>query len=56
MDTKIILVRGMWVNLVLPIVLNFSLRLGQECQPFRWDAPTSALFDPENILIMSNGR
>ncbi|KAF8161177.1 hypothetical protein B0H34DRAFT_781781 [Crassisporium funariophilum] len=34
----------------------FSQRLGQECQPFRWDAPDHALFDPEKILIVSNGR
>lgn len=38
------------------IVLAFSFRLGQECQPFSWDAPASALFDPEDVLIVSNGR
>ncbi|PPQ97377.1 hypothetical protein CVT26_006611 [Gymnopilus dilepis] len=34
----------------------FSQRLGQECQPFSWDAPDVGLFDPKDILIISNGR
>ncbi|KAF9049822.1 hypothetical protein BJ165DRAFT_1454055 [Panaeolus papilionaceus] len=34
----------------------FSQRLGQECQPFSWDAPVEGLFEPDNILIVSNGR
>ncbi|KAG2015627.1 hypothetical protein CC2G_008882 [Coprinopsis cinerea AmutBmut pab1-1] len=34
----------------------FSQRLGQECQPFRWEAPPEGLFEPENIVIISNGR
>ncbi|KAF5321011.1 hypothetical protein D9619_001895 [Psilocybe cf. subviscida] len=35
---------------------SFSQRLGQECQPFRWAAPKRALFSPENVVIVSNGR
>ncbi|KAH9485462.1 Peptidase S41 family protein ustP [Psilocybe cubensis] len=35
---------------------SFSQRLGQECQPFEWAAPDYALFDPQNILIVSNGK
>ncbi|KIM40180.1 hypothetical protein M413DRAFT_446340 [Hebeloma cylindrosporum] len=31
-------------------------RLGQECQPFKWDPPEDGLFEPRNILIVSNGR
>ncbi|KAG6813617.1 hypothetical protein H0H92_009234 [Tricholoma furcatifolium] len=34
----------------------FSQRLGQECQPFRWDAPEEGLFAPQNVVIVSNGR
>ncbi|KAF9526145.1 hypothetical protein CPB83DRAFT_858425 [Crepidotus variabilis] len=34
----------------------FSERLGQECQPFKWDAPKDRLFEPQDILIVSNGR
>lgn len=34
----------------------FSQRMGQECQPFDMDPPTEALFEPENVIIMSNGR
>ncbi|KAF8897024.1 hypothetical protein CPB84DRAFT_1681804 [Gymnopilus junonius] len=34
----------------------FSQRLGQECQPFGWDAPDIGLFKPEDVLIVSNGR
>ncbi|KAG6886018.1 hypothetical protein C0993_006134 [Termitomyces sp. T159_Od127] len=34
----------------------FSPRLGQECQPFSWDPPDKALFDPESVVIVSNGR
>ena len=33
-----------------------SPRLGQECQPFKWEPPAKGLFTPENILIVSNGR
>jgi len=49
-----------WLKPV-PLTINghedyFSQRLGQECQPFRWDAPTTPLFDPADILIVSNGR
>ena len=31
-------------------------RLGQECQPFEWDPPVAGLFEPKNIVIISNGR
>ncbi|CAA7259117.1 unnamed protein product [Cyclocybe aegerita] len=34
----------------------FSQRLGQECQPFRWDPPDRPLFKPKDVLIVSNGR
>ncbi|KAL1745699.1 hypothetical protein HDZ31DRAFT_35878 [Schizophyllum fasciatum] len=34
----------------------FSQRMGQECQPFGMDPPSEALFLPENVIIMSNGR
>ncbi|KAL1695448.1 hypothetical protein GGG16DRAFT_45350 [Schizophyllum commune] len=34
----------------------FSQRMGQECQPFDMDPPSEALFDPKNVIIMSNGR
>ncbi|KAF8633353.1 hypothetical protein AX17_004525 [Amanita inopinata Kibby_2008] len=34
----------------------FSQRLGQECQPFQWQPPDVALFDPKDIVIISNGR
>ncbi|KAF8806425.1 hypothetical protein BYT27DRAFT_7233838 [Phlegmacium glaucopus] len=49
-----------WLEPV-PLTINghkdyFSQKLGQECQPFSWDAPTSGLFDPADILIVSNGR
>ncbi|KAI0754235.1 hypothetical protein C8Q80DRAFT_1265903 [Daedaleopsis nitida] len=34
----------------------FSQRLGQECQPFDYDPPAEALFDPKNVAIVGNGR
>ncbi|KAF5370878.1 hypothetical protein D9758_002013 [Tetrapyrgos nigripes] len=34
----------------------FSQRLGQECQPFEVDPPDEGLFEPENVVIISNGR
>ncbi|KAL0578755.1 hypothetical protein V5O48_003253 [Marasmius crinis-equi] len=34
----------------------FSQRLGQECQPFAMDPPEKALFEPQNVVIVSNGR
>ncbi|KAJ6499204.1 hypothetical protein C8R45DRAFT_1061350 [Mycena sanguinolenta] len=34
----------------------FSPRLGAECQPFEMIPPEVGLFDPENIVIISNGR
>lgn len=50
-----------WLKPVKKVIINgredaFSERLGQECQPFRWDAPEEHLFKPENVLIVSNGR
>ncbi|KAF4621280.1 hypothetical protein D9613_000757 [Agrocybe pediades] len=41
----------------LIVTQYFALRrLGQECQPFSWEAPDYALFEPEDVLIISNGR
>uniref|UniRef100_A0A0W0FH16 Uncharacterized protein n=1 Tax=Moniliophthora roreri TaxID=221103 RepID=A0A0W0FH16_MONRR len=34
----------------------FSQRLGQECQPFQIPPPDSTLFDPKDVIIISNGR
>ncbi|KAL0068883.1 hypothetical protein AAF712_004214 [Marasmius tenuissimus] len=34
----------------------FSQRLGQECQPFLMDPPEEALFEPRDVVIVSNGR
>ncbi len=34
----------------------FVFRLGQECQPFDWEPPVAGLFEPKNIVIISNGR
>ncbi|KAK1224601.1 hypothetical protein PQX77_012496 [Marasmius sp. AFHP31] len=34
----------------------FSQRLGQECQPFLMDPPEKALFEPQDVVIISNGR
>ncbi|RDX51766.1 hypothetical protein OH76DRAFT_1346545 [Lentinus brumalis] len=34
----------------------FSQRLGQECQPFEFDPPAEALFDPKNVVVLGNGR
>ena len=34
----------------------FSQRLGQECQPFDYEAPAEALFDPKKVAIVGNGR
>ncbi|KAH6913966.1 hypothetical protein BKA70DRAFT_1260005 [Coprinopsis sp. MPI-PUGE-AT-0042] len=49
-----------WLN-PRKVVVNgkddmFSARLGQECQPFGWEAPEEALFKPEDVVIVSNGR
>ncbi|KAJ2913132.1 hypothetical protein MD484_g7281, partial [Candolleomyces efflorescens] len=51
---------GSWLQ-PRPLVINgradaFSQRLGQECYPFKWQAPKRGLFQPEKIVIMSNGR
>lgn len=50
-----------WLQPPVTTVINghqdaFSQRLGQECQPFDIDPPTEALFDPKNVVIVSNGR
>ncbi|KAF9566684.1 hypothetical protein CPC08DRAFT_681942 [Agrocybe pediades] len=50
-----------WMKPTIDTVINgkhdsFSQRLGQECQPFSWEAPDYALFEPEDVLIISNGR
>lgn len=34
----------------------FSARLGQECQPFQWEAPDYGLFKAGEVVIVSNGR
>lgn len=34
----------------------FSQRLGQECQPFGMTPPDEGLFEPANVVIVSNGR
>jgi len=34
----------------------FGQKLGQECQPFSFDPPTEALFDPKKVVIVGNGR
>ena len=31
-------------------------RLGDECQPFDQTPPSEPLFDPKNVVIVSNGR
>ncbi|KAG5644995.1 hypothetical protein DXG03_007272 [Asterophora parasitica] len=33
-----------------------NIRLGQECQPFSWTPPEEALFKPQDVVIVSNGR
>ncbi|TFK20772.1 hypothetical protein FA15DRAFT_673173 [Coprinopsis marcescibilis] len=50
-----------WLDPHNKVVVNgredaFSQRLGQECQPFRWEAPAKGLFEPHNVVIVSNGR
>jgi len=45
---------GIWYFRVMNA--NTMHRLGQECQPFRWDPPDVGLFKPEDVLIVSNGR
>ncbi|KAI0355821.1 hypothetical protein OH77DRAFT_1424077 [Trametes cingulata] len=34
----------------------FSIRLGNECQPFDSEPPAEALFDPKKVVIVGNGR
>ncbi|KAF7315578.1 hypothetical protein MIND_00073200 [Mycena indigotica] len=34
----------------------FSPQLGAECQPFEMTPPDHALFEPEDVVIISNGR
>ncbi|KAJ2928526.1 hypothetical protein H1R20_g8538, partial [Candolleomyces eurysporus] len=52
-----------WLQPVVNKTVNrrpdaFSPRLGQECQPdgFPYAPPTEALFDPKQVVIVSNGR
>ncbi|RXW18907.1 hypothetical protein EST38_g6941, partial [Candolleomyces aberdarensis] len=53
-----------WLQPVVNKTINrrpdaFSPRLGQECQSdngFPYDTPTEALFDPKQVVIVSNGR
>ncbi|KAI0714792.1 hypothetical protein C8Q76DRAFT_728141 [Earliella scabrosa] len=50
-----------WLDPSVDKVINgrkdsFSQRLGQECQPFNFDAPAEALFDPKKVVIIGNGR
>ncbi|KAJ2919861.1 hypothetical protein MD484_g543, partial [Candolleomyces efflorescens] len=52
-----------WLQPVVNVTINgrpdaFSPRLGQECQPegFPYAPPTQALFDPRQVVIVSNGR
>ncbi|KAF8649153.1 hypothetical protein AX16_005951 [Volvariella volvacea WC 439] len=52
-----------WLQPPVELVINgrhdaFSQRLGQECQPegFPTPPPEEGLFDPKNVVIVSNGR
>ncbi|CAK5281740.1 unnamed protein product [Mycena citricolor] len=50
-----------WLRPTVNLTINgredtFSPRLGNECQPFEMAPPEEALFDPTNVVIMSNGR
>lgn len=46
----------MRIHLAANATLAHSRRLGDECQPFEYDPPMEALFDPEKVAIVSNGR
>ncbi|TFY69582.1 hypothetical protein EVG20_g3099 [Dentipellis fragilis] len=50
-----------WLQQPVRTVINghpdaFSLRIGNECQPFDIAPPQEALFDPSKVAIVSNGR
>ncbi|KAJ7446155.1 hypothetical protein B0H11DRAFT_1746039 [Mycena galericulata] len=50
-----------WLQPTVNLTINghkdaFSPRLGSECQPFEISPPEAGIFDPENIVILSNGR
>ena len=50
-----------WLKDPIKKVINdredfFSQKLGQECQPFSFDPPAEALFHPEKVAIVGNGR
>ncbi|KAJ7217955.1 hypothetical protein GGX14DRAFT_439051 [Mycena pura] len=50
-----------WLRPTVNVTINghedaFSPRMGAECQPFEMTPPVEGLFDPENIVIVSNGR
>ncbi|KAJ7072240.1 hypothetical protein C8F01DRAFT_1044732 [Mycena amicta] len=50
-----------WLRPTVNITINghkdaFSPRLGPECQPFEIDPPHQGLFEPKNVVIISNGR
>ncbi|KAJ7924911.1 hypothetical protein B0H13DRAFT_1976670 [Mycena leptocephala] len=54
-------VESHWLRPTVNLTINghkdaFSPRLGQECQPFEIAPPDDGLFNPENIVIISNGR
>ncbi|KLO14415.1 hypothetical protein SCHPADRAFT_872766 [Schizopora paradoxa] len=50
-----------WLQNPVRTVINgrqdaFSLRIGQECQPFSQTPPDEPLFDTKKVVIVSNGR
>ncbi|KAJ7783279.1 hypothetical protein B0H16DRAFT_1710074 [Mycena metata] len=50
-----------WLRPTVNLTINghqdaFSPRMGAECQPFEMDPPEAGLFDPKDIVIISNGR
>ncbi|KAK7057101.1 hypothetical protein R3P38DRAFT_2839312 [Favolaschia claudopus] len=54
-------VQSHWLRPTVNLTINghedaFSPRLGAECQPFEMTPPEEGLFEPENIVIISNGR
>ncbi|KAF7361810.1 hypothetical protein MVEN_00525200 [Mycena venus] len=54
-------VQSHWLRPTVNLTINghddaFSPRLGAECQPFEMTPPEEGLFNPENIVIISNGR
>ncbi|KAJ6593998.1 hypothetical protein B0H19DRAFT_1225277 [Mycena capillaripes] len=52
-------VESHWLRPTVNLTINshadkFSPRLGQECQPFEMVPPEAGLFEPQNIVIISN--